>query len=278
VGSGAPTSRSLDRSAAAAYESVQHARPKGPGDHARRETMIGNLKVLLGAGMALVAFGGLGASAAHAVEQFHCSVKPCTLTLSPDGAGPTAHGVIIVKNAAKESGSFTCESLTGDATLEANTTEEITTTGLVNNNCKIGGVTKVNVRMNSCDYLFTSPEGAASLGATIHIQCPGASHIEIENTGTGCIFEVTPQTLRGAHYHNIGTAGNPSTTEITVEVRISEITSGTGITVEVGKEGTGCVPKSKVGDTLIGEITTGNTLFTAEKDNPNKEMVEGWWL
>jgi hypothetical protein len=232
--------------------------------------MIRNLKVLLAAAMALTAFGALSATA-HAVEQFHCSVKPCTMTLNPDGAGATSHHVFIVKNAAKESGSFTCESLSGDATLEATTSEEITTTGLTYNTCKINGVTKFNVRMNSCDYLFTSPEGAAALGATVHIQCPGASHIELENTGTGCIFEVTPQTARGAFYHNIGTAGNPATTEVTVEARVPSIE------VEVGKVGTGCVPKAAVGDKLTGEYTTGNTLATAEKDNANKEMVEAWW-
>jgi hypothetical protein len=233
--------------------------------------MIGNLKVLLAGAMALAAFGALSASAAHAVgEKFHCSVAPCTLTLNPDSTGVTAHQVVIFRNAANETGSLTCTSLAGDATTATATTEEITTTGLVYNTCKTNGVSKKDIRMNECDFLFTSSEGGTMEGATIHVQCPTAKHIELETAATGCILEITPQTLRGAHYHNIGTAGT-SSTEITVELRVPSIS------VEVVKEGTGCVPKAKVGDTLTAEYTTGNTLLTAEKDNANKEMVEGWW-
>jgi hypothetical protein len=243
--------------------------------------MIRNLKVLLGgAVLALGAFGVLGAGAAHAVEQFHCEVSPCTLTLNTDGTSTTAHQVLIVKNAAAETASTTCESLSGDATSATTTSEELTFTNLVYNNCKVGGVTKTNIRMNSCHYLFTSktePAGGANGtggGATIHIQCETAKHIEFENTGTGCILEVTPQTLRGAHYHTIGSG---TSREITVEMRIGAAVSGTAIAVEVAKVGTGCVPKANVGDTLSGEITTGNLLITGERDNANKEMVGAWW-
>jgi hypothetical protein len=246
--------------------------------------MIRNLKVLFAAAMALAAFGALSASAAHAAgEKFHCSVEPCTVTLSTDGTGVTAHHVFIVENAAKETGSFTCESLNGEATSATKTAEDLTFKNLVYSNCKIGGVTKVNVRMNECDYTVTSetqPAGGlngTNGGATIHIICTGVKHIEIENAGTGCIFEVTPQTLRGLHYHNIGTPGNPLTTEVTIEALISAAASGTPIEVEVGKVGTGCVPKAALGDKLTGSYTTGNTLATAEEDNANKKMVEGWW-
>jgi hypothetical protein len=93
-------------------------------------------------------------------------------------------------------------------------------------------------------------------------------------TPDGCTFEITPQTLRGAHYHTIGFGGSRETT---VEMRIGGAASGTGIAVEVAKVGTGCVPKAKVGETLSGEITTGNTLITAEKDSASLEMVGGWW-
>jgi hypothetical protein len=247
---------------------------------ARRNRMIRNLKVLLGAAMALAAFGALSASAAHAAgEKFHCSVEPCTVTLSTDGTGTTAHHVFIVENAAKESGSFTCESLTGEATSATATTEDLTFKNLVYSNCKINGVTKVNVRTNECDYTVTSEtEPAGGLngtngGATIHIICTGTKHIEIENTGTGCIFEVTPITLRGLHYHNLGSG---STTDVTIEALISAAASGTSIPTEVAKTGTGCVPKANVGDTLTGSYTTGNTTATGEKEN--KEMAEAWWL
>jgi len=32
-----------------------------------------------------------------------------------------------------------------------------------------------------------------------------------------------------------------------------------------------------MGETLTGEITTGNLIATAEKDDATKTMVEGWW-
>jgi hypothetical protein len=243
--------------------------------------MIRNLKVLLAAAMALAAFGALSASAAQAAPEFHCSVEPCTVTLSTDGTGTTAHHVFIVKNAAKETVSTTCESLNGHATSATKTTPTLTFTNLVYSGCKFNGVTKLNVRMNECHYTVTAetqPAGGlngTNGGATLHVECTTAKHIEIENTGTGCIFEVTPQTLRGLHYHNIGSG---ATTEVTVEILISAAASGTPIDVEVAKVGTGCVPKAAVGDHLTGEYTTGNTLATAEKDNANKEMAEGWWL
>jgi hypothetical protein len=244
--------------------------------------MIRNLKVLLAAAMALAAFGALSASAAHAAPEFHCEVAPCTVTLSTDGTGTTAHHVFIVENAAKETGSLTCESLNGEATSATTTSTDLTFRNLVYSNCKINGVTKTNIRMNECHYTVTPvTEPAGGLngtngGATLHIICTGVKHIEIENSGTGCIFEVTPQTLRGLHYHNIGTKGTTST-EVTIEVLISAAASGTPIEVEVGKVGTGCVPKAALGDKLTGSYTTGNTLATAEKDNANKEMIEGWW-
>jgi hypothetical protein len=231
--------------------------------------MIRYLKVLLTTAVALAIFSALSAAANAAEEKFHCQVEPCTLTLNTDGTGATAHHVLVIKNAAGETGSYTSADLTGDATMPTKTTEEVTITGLKYDSPTANGA-PVAVRMNECDYLFTSREGSTVAGATIHVQCVGLKHIEIELVETGCIFEVTPQTLRGAHYHNIGTSGT-SSTEVTAEGRVP------GIVIEVAKVGTGCIPKAKVGDVLSGEYTTGNSLVTAERHNTNKEMVEGWW-
>jgi hypothetical protein len=234
--------------------------------------MIRNLKVLLAAAMALAAFGALSASAAHAAEEkFHCNKPICTLTLNPDGAVPsaTAHHVFIVKNTLGESISFTCRQLTGNATTTTATTEEITAKELEYDICTGNGA-PVKVRMNKCDYKFKSKNGATVLGAEIHIECPEVTkHIEIELTETGCIFEVTPQTVVGAHYHNIGTPGT-SSTENTVEARVPNIK------VEFLKEGAGCLIKT-AGQSFTSEYTTGNTIVTAEEDNASKVMVEGWW-
>jgi len=231
--------------------------------------MIRNLKVLLAAAMALAAFGALSATA-HAAEEFHCSVQPCRYTASVDGTGATAHHVFIIKNAGGETGSITCTSFTGEGTTTTKTTVELTLQNIKYGGCKINGVSEVNVRMNSCDYLFTAANGATVAGAEVHIFCTSTPHIEIEIVPTKCIFEVTPQTATGIHYHNIGTPGTTST-EVTVEAAVP--VSG----VEVKSAGAGCTPKASVGDSLSANYTTGNTIVTAEKDEVTKTMVEGWW-
>ncbi len=52
--------------------------------------MIRNLKIPMLAAIAVAALSAVGASGAQAVE-FHCSVKPCTVTVKQDGTGKTAH-------------------------------------------------------------------------------------------------------------------------------------------------------------------------------------------
>jgi hypothetical protein len=234
--------------------------------------MIRNLKVMLAAATAMAAFGALSASAAHAAEEkFHCSKSSCTLTLNPDGAVPsaTAHHVFIVKNDLGESISYTCRQFTGNATPASATALEITAKELAYDTCTGNGA-PVAVRMNKCDYKFKALNGASFAGAEVHIECPEVTkHIELELTETGCIFGVTPQTLVGAHYHNIGTPGT-SSTETTVEARVPKIT------VELIQEGLGCMIKT-AGQTFTSEFTTGNTLVTAEEDNASKVMVENWW-
>ncbi len=238
--------------------------------------MIRNLKVLLAAAMALAAFGAVSAGAAHAAEEFHCQagVTPCTITASQDGAAGSVTGsqVFIPKNKAGETASFKCGTVSGGATSTTVTTPELTVGAaglLAYGSCKVNGSSEVKVRMNECHYLFTALNGETVAGSIVHVLCKTAKHIEIEVPETGCVFEVTPQTLTGVHYHNIGTKGT-SSTETTVEVSTSIPT------VEVGKVGTGCLPKAVVGETLTAEYK-GNALATAEKDNASKEMVEGWW-
>ncbi len=238
--------------------------------------MIRNLKVLLAAAMALAAFGAVSAGAAHAAEEFHCQagVTPCTITASQDGAAGSVTGsqVFIPKNKAGETASFKCGTVSGGATSATVTTPELTVGAagaLAYGSCKINGSSEVKVRMNECHYLFTALNGGTTAGAIVHVLCKTAKHIEIETPEDGCIFEVTPQTLTGVHYHNIGTKGT-SSTETTVEI------NATGISVETSHVGTGCIPRAAVGETLTATYN-GNALATAEKDNTNKEMVEGWW-
>ncbi len=236
--------------------------------------MIRNLKVLLLSAMALAAFGALSAGAAHAAEEFHCQVgvAPCTWTGSQDGAAGSVTGgqVLVIKNAAGEIASFKCGTVSGGATSTTVTTPELTfgaAGALAYGSCKVNGSSQVTVRMNGCHYLFTAANGKTEAGATVHILCATEKHIEREIPETGCILETTPQTLTGAHYHNIG-AG--ATTETTVEVKVS------GVVVEVKAVGSGCLLPVKVGETLTATYN-GNMIITAEKDNSNKEMVEAWW-
>ncbi len=238
--------------------------------------MIRNLKVLLLSAMALAAFGAVSAGTAHAAEEFHCQagVAPCTITASQDGAAGSVTGsqVFVPKNKAGETGSFKCGTVEGGATSATVTTPELTVGAagaLAYSSCKVNGSSEVKVRMHSCHYLFTAVNGGTAAGAIVHILCETEEHIEIEIPETKCIFEVTPQTLTAAHYHNIGTKGTNST-ETTAEIK------ATGITVEVKAVGTGCIPKAGLGETLTATYN-GNALATAEKDNTDKEMVEGWW-
>jgi hypothetical protein len=237
--------------------------------------MIRNLKVLLVAAMAVAAFTAVNASGAQAAEEFHCSVEPCRYRLHPDEVAgtKTAHHVFIVKNSKGESVSFTCNTLDGEGRSLTKTATELTVQNLQYTECLANPGGKVNVRMNECDYDFAALGGAvgSSPGARVEIRCPGTKHIEIEIEPEHCVFEVTPQDLKGVHYHNIGTAGT-SSTEVTVEANVP------GIVVEKGlNAGTKCgIPTGSL--TLTSEYTTGNTIVTAEEDiEGSPAMVEGWW-
>src|SRR3978361_267930 len=166
--------------------------------------MIRNLKVLIAAAMALMAFGALSATAHAAEEKFHCNVEPCTATLLPDETAgtATAHHVFVVKGktpaGAEGTVSFTCNQLTGEATSNTATSTELTFTNLVYENsaatpedkCKIGASETVTVEFTGCDYLFKSTGGATD-SATVSLQCPVGKSVHIKGNGTTCLT-VTP--------------------------------------------------------------------------------------
>ena len=212
--------------------------------------MIRNLKVLMAAMMALAAFGALSATAHAAEEKFHCSVEPCRVTLNPDGVGATSHVVILVKGS-KGSFSTTCNSVTGEATSSLKTFTELTVTNIKGIGCKINGVS-VELKMNGCDYLYTS-------AGTLSILCPEGKEIEAGLTG-GCLYNIPSQgPLKGIAYHNI-----TSKSEITVEMAVK------GIVVSANSK---C---EAVGTGLEAEFTTGNTIWTSETD-PAGVMANVWW-
>jgi len=222
--------------------------------------MIRNLKVLIAAGMALAAFGVMGASASQAAE-FHCNTKPCTATLKPDGTGKTAHHVFIVKKGAV-SGSFTCNEISGEATLETETATTVEfNKNLKYSGCSIAGST-VEVHMNGCSYSFTS-HGAVT------VICPPGKQIELTiGIPRRCTVDIPAQgPLNGITYHNLG-----ENTELTVSTLVQGI-SGTATDNEVE----GCLKTVGFsGSFTEAEYTTGNTIVTGETD-PGGVHKNVWW-
>lgn len=213
--------------------------------------MIRNLKVLVGAAMALLAIGAAGASGAQAAE-FHCSVTPCVLTPKADGTAKNSHHVIIIKQGAV-SAATTCDSITGNATFEGKTTKEITFKEIQYDGCTINGAASV-VNMNGCDYLFTST-------GEMHLKCPAGKKIEHVVTETGCTISTGEQTLNGVSFKTVG-----SPTEITMSFNVLNIAATAnnkcgGIKINEGA--------------VTDEYTTGNTLLTGE--NEAGVMAEAWY-
>jgi len=250
--------------------------------------MIRNLKVLIAAAMALAAFGALSATAHAAEELFHCSVNPCTLTLSPDEVAgtTTAHHVFVVKGktkaGAEASVSFTCNQLAGQATVEkepetAGTSKKATFTNLKYANsagekkCKIGAAETVEVDFTTCDYQFTSTGGSTDLGE-VHVLCvnPGDG-IDIKVNGTLCI-KVTPFTAKGLGYHDVDPAG--------VKHEVLTATANVSIPPEAvmleNVENPNCAAVG-LSSVLAATYTTGNTLVKAETDEPTPVPAKVWF-
>jgi hypothetical protein len=212
--------------------------------------MIRNLKALLLAGMAVAAFGVVGASSAQAAE-YHCSVEPCTITALPDGAlnSKTAHHVFSFTLAGTTL-SFTCgnakTNFSGTATSNTKTTSSITLTNISYGHdaisappsCTVGGQL-ATVDMNGCDYEFTS-----DAAGTVHVRCPAGKEIQI--TFGACTIDIPTQTITGIAYTNFN----------------NEVTVSTGNVKNIAGTATPGCPVS--GAFTNGEYTTGNTLITGE--------------
>jgi hypothetical protein len=216
--------------------------------------MIRNLKILVAAAMALVAFGAVGASGAQAAE-FHCSVAPCVLTPGLDGTAKNSHHVFIVENEAKtESVSFTCNQITGSAQSSTKTATTVTLKGISYDTCTVNGSPPVTVDMNGCEYEFTNANG-------VNILCPEGKEIEV--TVTNCTFKIAGgQKLGGIGYTTIGTEPNR---EVTISTNV------TGIAVTASNPCAFINPSQK----LIGRYTTGNTIVTGE--TTGGVMADAWY-
>jgi hypothetical protein len=230
--------------------------------------MIRNLKVLIAAAMALMAFGALSATAHAAEEKFHCEeAEPCRATLGPDETAGTitAHHVFVIKGktsgGAEASASFTCDQLSGEAESATKTATELTFTNLAYKNaagegkCKVGASESVTVNFTSCDYKFTSTGGGTVAGSQVHLLCSTAGDgIDILIGGTLC-FKITPFTALGIKYH-----------DSEIELKKQTVTATANVVVPlssvdlINKTCPGAVMNEVTGATY----TTGNTLVRAE--------------
>jgi hypothetical protein len=239
-----------------------------------------NLKVLIAAAMALVAFGALSASA-HAAEEFHCSVEPCRATLLPDEAvgTTTAHQVLVLKGktagGAEASASYTCNRLSGEATINAKTATELTFTNLKYTNsageekCKIGASETVKLDFNSCDYKFRSTGGAADK-AEVHVLCTTAGDgVSFTINGTEC-FQITPFTSTGIGYRTLGTTPTRTVTA-TANVVIPNAA------LDLKNVGNANCAALGLASTTGATYTTGNTIITGETDSVTPVMADFWF-
>lgn len=219
--------------------------------------MIRNLKVLLAATMALMAFGALSSSSVQAAE-FHCSVEPCRVTVKPDGTGKTAHQVITVKQGGSNF-STTCDSIVGEGTASTKTFKALTIGSIKGSNCGFSGV-PANLTMNGCEYLIAS--GGLG-GGTLTIVCPLGKEIEAGLVSGGCMYKIPSQgPLNEVKFHDAETGGVKKS-ELTVELAVKNI----AVTVEEcwGMED----------GPATAEFTTGNTILTSETAGGVKANL--WW-
>jgi hypothetical protein len=242
----------------------------GPTMEGEINPMIRNLMTAV---VVLAAFGALNASDAPAAEEkFHCSVNPCTLTLQPDTTAGTntAHHVFVINGenhqGMKTAVPFTCDQLTGQATLNSSTGTEATFTNLKYENaagedkCKLAASEVVTIDFTSCDYRLTSTGGGTGAGSEIHVECATAGDgIDVKLKGVTC-FKITPFTAPGVGYHDVDPIFQPE----------SQLTATVNMTVPVGavdiQNTNDPTCALFLGMRKIDEVryTTGNTIIKAE--------------
>lgn len=220
--------------------------------------MVPKLKLLSAVLLTLVSLAVTNAAGANAAE-FHCAVTgSCRVTLKPDGTGKTEHQTFMFTRALPEGGAeavgFTCTSITGEATMPEKQAKELTITGIEYHECSSAGLPAA-VRMNGCDYVL-------SAAGQLSIKCPFGKKIEWEVIG--CVATLGEQgPVGGPSFHDAGTTKSELTVQSQTEKKLK------GAIVE------GCAMKP--GEFTAGEISTGNFILTAEKDNGFAEMVNVWW-
>jgi hypothetical protein len=206
--------------------------------------MTRSFKLLILTVLAISAIGGDTAAAAA----FEKPPGPITSTITPDGSGKNKHKVWDIPGhfltCAEENGTFT----SGDA---ASQISQLISAAWNYIGCVMLGQ-EATVSMNGCNYAFHAS------GVT-DILCPPGNEITFSIPSPPCDVKIPAQSGLGTvTYSNIN-----GETEITVSQSITGI-SGTAV-------GAGC---PATGSFTNGNVTTGNFILTAEKDDGTKTMVK----
>ena len=250
-------------------DSMDSYQPRGKGAVRQSkgvQPMIRNLRVLLAAAMALMAFGAL-ASAAQASKFTAPGVGAggeTTISAIPDETvgTKTAHHVFDITNPLNplEVLSITCNEFTGDTVIKGESTEEVTVTphwgktvaGVFKTECNFAGQ-EVEVSTGACQLKFTA-------SGLVHIEkhpgvageCKhGKQPITFKTPAPNeCHVEVAEQTIEGVKYHPGPERGNPKRPTITLEANnLALVANATG-------------PLCPWGTSKLGTFTTGNTIIT----------------
>jgi hypothetical protein len=235
--------------------------------------MIGKIKGLGLAFVAIVALSAMAASAAQA-SQFHISkagqpFSPSTITATTEAPEPTLQ----VQNTAKTATLQTkCQTATFEGTNTVATPDEITTTATYGTGkgdpaeaqgCTLAGL-KMQYLMNGCKYTITGthtptggqPQTASALGLTAFLDitgCTAGKKIEIKSPLAACTLTVGEQnTLSHVVFTNLATAPKTVTASFTLS----------GITVS--QDGVGCPDGN--GHTGTNASFTSNTIIKAFED------------
>jgi hypothetical protein len=238
--------------------------------------MIGKIKGLGLAFVAIVALSAMAASAAQA-SQFHISkagqpFAPSTITATSEvGQEPS----LKVQNTAKTATlQVKCQTATLEGTNTVATPDEITTTATYGigkgdpaevQNCTLAGL-KAQVLMNGCKYTITgthTPTGgvaetASPLGLTAYVDitgCTAGKKIEVKSALAACTLTVGEQnTISHIVFTNESPVGAPK--QVTANATASGIT--------VTQDGAGCPDGN--GHTGTSGVFAASTIIKAFED------------
>jgi hypothetical protein len=249
---------------------------KGPGERTRSQPMIRNLKGLVLAVAAVAALGALVTTAAqaHTPATFTSAAAETTLTVLPDGTGPTSHWVFAIR---KTEGTgvlpITCTQTTGDGTVTGTSFAGFTiTTPLFEGGCTFLGQSVI-VENTGCNFTYTA-DGTLHITSEFPAVPKTCRHKEKSihwqtKPPLECKVEIGEQTVSGVKYQNLDAAGQAvETNGQTITVEQSEVA------IKYHATGKDC----PYGTLENGLLTTSNFILTGDIDNTNTMTSILWHI